>query len=60
MAKQQSTSEKSSQKDGRKCNKCGEITQPTLYVSINKVSDVYKFSEKRIKICKCNEKEFLS
>lgn len=62
MAKQQTFQDKaakSAQVKGTKCPVCGTIYQPILLVSSerSKVGSGWKFNEKRVQVCKCNEKE---
>ncbi|MEK7263604.1 MAG: hypothetical protein AAB071_03730 [Bacteroidota bacterium] len=61
MAKQQTFADKATKlaaQAGRKCPKCGEISQPTLFISTERSQHGgWRFSEKHIKVCKCNEKE---
>jgi hypothetical protein len=61
MAKQQSFADKAAKAaaiKGAKCHVCGEIYQPMLTVSSerSKVTGQWKFSERRVNVCKCNEK----
>jgi uncharacterized OB-fold protein len=61
MAKQQSFAEKAAKaglERGVKCPKCGTTLQPILYISSerNQKSGAYRFSQKRVQVCKCNEK----
>jgi hypothetical protein len=62
MAKQQSFADKAAKAammKGTKCPVCGEIRQPLLVVSSerSKVSSTWKFTERRVQVCKCNEKQ---
>jgi hypothetical protein len=62
MAKQQSFADKATkaaQQKGAKCPVCGTIRQPILLVSSERssVTSTWKFNERRIQVCKCNEKE---
>ena len=61
MAKQQSFQDKvtkAAAQSGKKCPKCGAIRMPILYVKSepSKHGSV-RFSNRRIEVCKCNEKE---
>ena len=61
MAKQQSFADKAAKaaaQPGKKCQKCGAIKQPVLYVSSepSKHGSI-RFSHRRLQVCKCNEKE---
>jgi uncharacterized OB-fold protein len=62
MAKQQSFADKAAKAaavKGSKCPKCGEIFQPLLMVSSerSKTGSSWKFNERRVQVCKCNEKQ---
>lgn len=62
MAKQQSFADKATkaaQMKGSKCPTCGTIFQPILMVSSewSTVSSTWKFNERRVQVCKCNEKQ---
>jgi hypothetical protein len=62
MAKQQSFADKAAKAaamKGSKCPKCGDIFQPLLVVSSerSKSSSSWKFNERRVQVCKCNEKQ---
>ena len=62
MAKQQSFADKAAkaaQMKGSKCPVCGTIYQPIKLVSSEKAAGgaSWKFNERRIQVCKCNEKE---
>jgi hypothetical protein len=62
MAKQQSFQDKATkaaQRKGAQCPTCGTIYQPLLVVSSEKsaTSAGWKFNERRVQVCKCNEKE---
>ena len=62
MAKQQSFADKASKAaaiKGSKCPVCGTIFQPLLLVSSEraKSSGAVKFNERRVQVCKCNEKQ---
>lgn len=62
MAKQQSFADKAAKAaaiKGSKCPTCGTIFQPILMVSSerSKVTASWKFNERRVQVCKCNEKE---
>lgn len=61
MAKQQTFADKATkaaQIKGSKCPVCGSIFQPLLTVSSEpaKNSGSVKFNERRVQVCKCNEK----
>ncbi|MBM2845626.1 MAG: hypothetical protein HW407_938 [Bacteroidetes bacterium] len=65
MAKQQSFADKATKaaaQRGSKCPTCGSIFQPILMVSSerSKVGSSYKFNERRVQVCKCNEKQIYS
>jgi hypothetical protein len=62
MAKQQSFADKAAKAaliKGAKCPTCGSIRQPILLVSSERAegSKSWKFNERRVQVCKCNEKE---
>ncbi len=62
MAKQQSFADKATKAaaiKGSKCPVCGAIFQPILMVSSEraKTGASWKFSERRVQVCKCNEKQ---
>jgi hypothetical protein len=62
MAKAQTFAEKAlkaSLAKGVKCPVCGTIRQPILLVSSERSSaaGTWKFNERRVQVCKCNEKE---
>jgi hypothetical protein len=62
MAKQQTFADKAAKAalmKGSKCPTCGEIYQPILMVSSeqNKAKATWKFQERRVQVCKCNEKQ---
>ena len=62
MAKVQTFADKalkSAAAKGAKCPVCGTIYQPILLVSSVRsgTSPAWKFSERRVRVCKCNEKE---
>ncbi len=62
MAKQQSFADKAAKAamiKGSKCPHCGEIFQPILMVTSEKSSAkaTWKFNERRVQVCKCNEKQ---
>ena len=62
MAKQQSFADKVTKASairGSKCEVCGTIFQPLLVVSSERspVKGSWKFNEKRVQVCKCNEKQ---
>jgi uncharacterized OB-fold protein len=65
MAKQQSFADKATKAAmmrGSKCPVCGSIYQPILMVSSqrSKVGPSWKFLERRVQVCKCNEKQIYS
>ena len=62
MAKQQSFADKATkaaQMKGAKCPVCGTIFQPILMVSSerSRTGASWKFNERRVQVCKCNEKQ---
>lgn len=62
MAKQQSFADKAAKAaamKGSKCPVCGAIFQPILLVSSERstVGSSVKFNERRVQVCKCNEKQ---
>jgi len=62
MAKQQTFADKATKaaaQKGTKCPVCGAVFQPILMVSSERssVSSSWKFNERRIQVCKCNEKQ---
>ena len=65
MAKQQSFADKATKHaamKGTKCPVCGTIYQPILMVSSERsgASTAWKFNERRVQVCKCNEKQVYS
>ncbi len=65
MAKQQSFADKATkaaQMKGSKCPVCGTIFQPIKLVSSERSTSgpSWKFNERRVQLCKCNEKEIYS
>ena len=65
MAKQQSFADKAAKHatmKGTKCPVCGTIYQPILMVSSERSRTVasWKFNERRVQVCKCNEKQIYS
>ena len=65
MAKQQSFADKATKvgaMKGAKCPVCGAIYQPILMVSSERseISSSWKFNERRVQVCKCNEKQVYS
>jgi len=61
MAKAQSFADKAAKaamSKGTKCPVCGAIRQPILLVSSERSSarKAWKFNERRVQVCKCNEK----
>lgn len=61
MAKQQSFAEKAAKgtkERGVKCPKCHTIKVPILYVASERsIHGAVKFNQRRVAVCKCNEKE---
>ena len=63
MAKDRSFASKVSKAHGdtgaNHCPKCGEIVTPVRLVTSEKKqsSGAWRFSERLVKVCKCNEKE---
>jgi len=61
MAKQQSFADKAAKAammKGSKCPKCGDIYQPILMVSSElSPKATWKFAERRVQVCKCNERQ---
>jgi hypothetical protein len=62
MAKQQSFADKAMKAatmKGAKCPVCSAIYQPILMVTSerSKVASGWKFNERRVQVCKCNEKQ---
>jgi hypothetical protein len=62
MAKQQSFADKAAKaatEKGVKCPVCGTTLQPVLMVTSEKSRGrgSWKFNERRVQVCKCNEKE---
>lgn len=62
MAKQQTFADKAAKAaaiKGSKCPACGSIFQPILMVTSEHSSESasWKFNERRVQVCKCNEKE---
>lgn len=65
MAKTQTFADKATKAalmKGAKCPVCGTIFQPIKLVSSEKSKDggSWKFNERRVQVCKCNEKEIYS
>ena len=65
MAKQQSFADKATKAamiKGAKCPVCGTIYQPILFVRSerSKGGPSWKFNERRVQVCKCNEKQVYS
>jgi hypothetical protein len=60
MAKQQTFADKATKAaamKGAKCPVCGEIFQSLLTVSSERSkASTWKFNERRVNVCKCNEK----
>jgi uncharacterized OB-fold protein len=64
MAKQQSFADKATKAaamKGAKCPVCGTIFQPILMVSSERsgAKGSWKFNERRVQVCKCNEKQIM-
>jgi hypothetical protein len=62
MAKGTSFAEKAAKamagKKGAECPKCGELLQSVLVISAEKSDkSSYKYNQRFVKVCKCNEKE---
>ncbi len=61
MAKQQSFAEKAAkgQKEkGVKCPKCHATKLPILYIASEpSIRGAIKFNQRRVQVCKCNEKQ---
>jgi hypothetical protein len=62
MAKVQTFADKASKaaaQKGAKCPVCGTVFQPILYVTSerSKTGSDWKFNERRVQVCKCNEKQ---
>jgi hypothetical protein len=62
MAKAQSFADKAkkgTEARGKKCPVCGSVFQPVLLVGSeqSKTTGSWKFTERRVQVCKCNEKE---
>jgi hypothetical protein len=62
MAKAQSFADKVARaalSKGYKCPVCGVIRQPILLVASERSSGgrTWRFNERRVQLCKCNEKE---
>ncbi len=65
MAKQQSFADKATKAaamKGAKCPVCGTVFQPIKLVTSEKsqTGQSWKFSERRVQVCKCNEKQIYS
>ncbi len=65
MAKQQSFADKATKAaamKGAKCPVCGTVYQPIKLVTSERsqTSQSWKFSERRVQVCKCNEKQIYS
>jgi len=64
MAKQQSFADKATKaamQHGKKCQTCGSIKQPVLFVvSEPSKNGSIRFNHRRLQVCKCNEKEVYS
>jgi len=62
MAKAQTFADKAKkgiEARGKKCPVCGSVFQPVLLVASEQSprSGSWKFTERRVQVCKCNEKE---
>ncbi len=62
MAKQQTFADKAAKAaavKGSKCPVCGTIFQPILMISSerSRSGSSWKFNERRMQVCKCNEKQ---
>jgi hypothetical protein len=62
MAKTQSFADKVAKaalSKGAKCPVCGTIRQPILLVASERspTGKTWRFNERRVQVCKCNEKE---
>jgi uncharacterized OB-fold protein len=61
MAKQQTFGDKAKKGElrGKKCPVCGTVYQPVLLVASERSRSTshWKFNERRVQVCKCNEKE---
>ncbi len=62
MAKTQSFADKVAKaalSRGTKCPVCGTIRQPVLLVKSERsaAAKTWRFNERRVQVCKCNEKE---
>jgi uncharacterized OB-fold protein len=60
MAKQQTFADKATKLalHGAKCDKCGQLKVPTLIVASEKApGGTMKYTQRRVQVCKCNEKE---
>lgn len=65
MAKQQTFADKamkSAAAKGSKCPVCGTVYQPILMVTSERSATGigWKFNERRVQVCKCNEKTVYS
>ena len=60
MAKQQTFADKATKAaliKGSKCPVCGTVYQPILLVTSERSAANWKFNERRVQVCKCNEKQ---
>jgi hypothetical protein len=62
MAKTQTFADKAAKaarEKGSKCHTCDTLLQPLLMIEtgVNPKTNSYKFFQKRVSVCKCNEKE---
>lgn len=61
MAKQQTFADKAAKaalQPGKKCPKCGAIRESILYVTSEPSKNgSIRFNNRRVHVCKCNEKE---
>ena len=65
MAKQQTFADKAMKSQaakGNKCPECGNVLQPVLLVASERSASTasWKFNERRVQVCKCNEEEVYS
>ncbi len=63
MAKQQTFADKATKlaQHGAKCEKCGQLRIPTLVIDSEKTAGgSVKYTQRRVQVCKCNEKEVYS
>jgi len=65
MGKQRTFADKAAKSSivkGNKCPECDTVRQPVLLVTSERSASTssWKFNERRIQVCKCNEKEVYS